>query len=66
VLLIVCDKWIANGQLTFGDLTAAFQYRGGVLKGALMLINSLISIQASMAGIKRLNGTMSESEVENV
>jgi ABC-type multidrug transport system fused ATPase/permease subunit len=65
-LLIVCDGWIANGQLTFGDLTAAFQYRGGVLKGALMLINSLVSIQASMAGIRRLNETMSENGDDGV
>lgn len=59
-LLIVSSGWIAQGALTFGGLTAAFQYRGGVLVGAMMLINSLISIQASMAGIKRLNETMAE------
>ena len=59
-LLIVAGGWIANGELTFGDLTAAFQYRGGVLTGAIMLINSLIAISASMASIRRLNATMSE------
>jgi len=60
VLLIVSSGWIANGQLTFGGLTAAFQYRGGVLVGSLMLINCLITIQASMAGIRRINETMSD------
>ena len=59
-LLLVSSGWIANGTLTFGDLTAAFQYRGGVIRGSLMLINCLISIQASMAGIRRLNETMAE------
>jgi ABC-type multidrug transport system fused ATPase/permease subunit len=66
VLLIMSGSWIADGHFTFGDLTAAFQYRGGVLAGSLMLINCLISIQASMAGIRRLNETMSEkTEVAN-
>ena len=64
-LLIVCSNWIGAGQFTFGDLTAAFQYRGGVLVGSLTLINSLISIQASMAGIKRLNKTMTDLEVQD-
>ncbi len=59
-LLIVSSRQIADGYFTFGDLSAAFQYRGGVLTGSLMLINCLISIQASMAGIKRLNETMTE------
>lgn len=59
-LLVVSSEWIADGSLSFGDLTAAFQYRGGVLLGSLMLINCIISIQASMAGIRRLNETMAE------
>lgn len=64
-LLIVSSGWIANGYLTFGDLTAAFQYRGGVLFGSLALINCLITIQASMAGIRRLNEAMSEKTEES-
>ncbi|MCL2879660.1 MAG: ABC transporter transmembrane domain-containing protein, partial [Treponema sp.] len=64
VLLIVSGVWIAEGNFTFGDLTAAFQYRGGVLLGSMMLINSMISIQSSMAGIKRINETMSEKTEE--
>ncbi len=58
ILLIVSNSWIANGNITFGELTAAFQYRSGILIGVMMLINSLVSIQASMAGIRRINNTM--------
>jgi len=64
ILMIVSSTWIANGNLTFGDLTAAFQYRSGVLSGSMMFISSMISIGASMAGIKRLNVTMSEKTEE--
>jgi len=65
VLLIVSSGWIANGYFTFGDLTAAFQLRGGVLLGSLMLINCMISIQANLASVHRLNETMDEiTEVE--
>jgi ABC-type multidrug transport system fused ATPase/permease subunit len=60
ILLIVSGAWIAQGQLTFGDLTAAFQYRLGVLIGANMLINCIVSIKASMAGIQRINETVYE------
>ena len=66
VLLIISSNWIANGNLTFGDLTAAFQYRGGVLVGSIMLINCLISIQASMAGIKRINEIMLDKSEEQL
>lgn len=58
VLLIVSGGWISKGYLTFGDLNAAFQYRLGILTGSMMLINCIISIQASMAGIRRINETM--------
>lgn len=64
VLLIVSGGWIAKGLLTFGDLTAAFQYRGGVLIGSIMLINSIVSINASMAGIHRINETVHEKTEE--
>jgi len=65
-LLIVSSGWIADGRFTFGDLTAAFSYRGGVLQGSLMLINCLISIQTSMAGIRRLNETIAEKTEESL
>ena len=58
VLLVISGSWIGRGYLSFGDLTAAFQFRGGVLIGANMLINSIVSIKASMAGIQRVNETL--------
>ena len=61
-LLLVCSGWIADGHITFGGLTAAFTYRGGVLAGALMLVNCIASIQSSMAGIRRMNDVLSEAE----
>ena len=60
VLLIISGDWITSGSLTFGDLTAAFQFRGGILKSSNMFINCMISIQGSMAGIKRINDIMEE------
>ena len=64
VLLVISGNWIAHGYLTFGDLTAAFQFRGGVLIGTNMLINCVISIKAGMAGICRINETMYENAEE--
>jgi len=64
VLLIVSSGWITNGSMAFGDLAGAFQYRIGLLIGSNMLINCMISIQASMAGIRRINGTMLEKTEE--
>lgn len=58
VVLLVGGHWIANGVLTFGDLAAAFQYRGGVLIGGMMLANSLTNIQSARAGVRRVNETM--------
>jgi ABC-type bacteriocin/lantibiotic exporter with double-glycine peptidase domain len=57
-LLAVCAGRVASGAITFGGLTAAFQYRSGLLAGSFMLINSMINIQASMAGIRRINEVM--------
>ena len=64
VLLIVSVRGIANEYLTFGDLTAAFQYRLGIIIGTNMFINCIISIQASMTGIRRINEVMSEKTEE--
>ncbi len=58
VLLIISSFKITDGSFTFGELTGAFQYRTGILIGAMMFINCLISIQASMSSIKRINKTI--------
>ncbi len=57
-LLLAAGSWIAQGQMTFGGLTAAFQYRGGVLLGAMMLVNCVINIRAAMAGVRRVLETL--------
>ena len=62
MLLIVSSSWIGEGYFTFGDLTAAFQYRGAILVGSLTLLNCLVTLQGNMAGIRRLNETMDEQE----
>jgi ABC-type multidrug transport system fused ATPase/permease subunit len=58
IILLIGGIWISAGEITFGGLTAAFQYRGDILTGAMMLSASLMNIRASLAGAKRLNETM--------
>lgn len=58
LILLLGGVWIAGGTMTFGELTAAFQYRGGVLLGFMMLINSSVNIRAALAGVRRVNETM--------
>lgn len=58
VILLVGSVWISAGTMTFGDLTASFQYRGEVLSGTMMFISSLINIKTALAGVKRVNETM--------
>lgn len=58
LILLVASDWISKGKLTFGELTSAFQYRGGVLVGFMILISCIVSIKASIAGIKRVNETL--------
>ncbi len=57
--LLIGGRLVAAGDMTFGGLTAVFQYRGGILAGSMMLVNSLINIKTAMAGIKRVNETLS-------
>ena len=64
ILLIMSSEWITQGNITFGDLTAAFQYRLGAIIGINMLINCIANIKVSMAGIQRINETMNE-EIED-
>lgn len=59
VILLLGGKWVDAGTMTFGALTAIFQYRTGLLKSLMMLIDSLININTALAGVKRVNETMS-------
>lgn len=58
VILLIGGVRIAEGKMTFGDLTAALQYRGGVLVGAIILTKSIMNIKTALAGVKRVNETM--------
>ena len=57
-LLLAAGAWIAQRQMTFGGLTAAFQYRGGVLLGAMMLVNCVMNIRAALSGVRRVHETL--------
>lgn len=57
-LLLIASFFISSGTMTFGNLTAVFQYRGSLLTGTLMLINSLINIKIALVGVKRINETI--------
>ena len=52
VILLIGGSRVQAGNITFGELAAAFQYRWS-LKSTMMFINSFINIKASQAGIKR-------------
>jgi ABC-type multidrug transport system fused ATPase/permease subunit len=58
ILLLVGSFWMKEGSLSFGEFTAAFQYRGGVIAGSMMLMNSIIQIKSSLAGVSRVNDTL--------
>lgn len=50
---------ISEGTMTFGGLTAALQYRNGILVSTMMLVNSVLNIRTSLAGVRRVNETLS-------
>jgi len=58
VLLFAGQGWIYAGIMTFGILTAAFQYRSGIIAGAGMVITGFRQIQSSMPGINMVNEIM--------
>lgn len=58
-LIVAGGVWISQGTYTFGELTAALQYRGRVLAGLLLMGNCLVGMRSSLAGLKRVNETLS-------
>ncbi|HOL91631.1 MAG TPA: ABC transporter ATP-binding protein [Clostridiales bacterium] len=58
-LLLAGGVQIAGGMMTFGSLTAVLQYRGGLLKSMMMLVNCIINLKTAMAGVRRVCETMS-------
>ena len=54
-LLLFClgCEMISTGKLDFGTLTEAFQYRGGMLMGSMMWLNSYAEVRKNSVGLKR-------------
>ena len=55
-LLLFClgCEMISTGKLDFGTLTEAFQYRGGMLMGSMMWLNSFAEVKKNSVGLKRM------------
>lgn len=55
-LLLFCFgcEMISTGKLDFGTLTEAFQYRGGMLMGSMMWLNSYAEVRKNSVGLKRM------------
>lgn len=53
-LLMIGGNSIAKGNMSFGDLAAIFQFRGGVLLGAMMMINSMVNLKVNLTGAMRV------------
>lgn len=47
------DNLMGEG-MAFGTLTAALQYRGAMVMGTMMLLNSLVEIKKNSIGLKRM------------
>ena len=58
LLLVVGGIRISQNRMTFGELTAIFQYRGGVQACAMILLTCIVNIKISLASIKRINEIM--------
>lgn len=58
VILCIGNQLIHNGTYTFGELSYAFQFRGGILLGALSLCTCISNIKANIAGVKSVNETL--------
>ena len=64
VLLIAGSVLVKGGSMTFGSLTAIFQYRGGLMAAVLTMFTCTININTAMAGVQRVQDTMSISKEE--
>ena len=54
-MLVLGSIQINSSNSNFGELTKVIQYRGGLLLGIMMLLNSIINIRGNFAGVKRIN-----------
>lgn len=62
LLLFVGCFMIRQGQLEFGKLSAALQYRGSVLWATNMLLNCCVQIKKNSVGLKRMEEVYGEQE----
>lgn len=53
-LMLTGADMISAGVITYGTLLYAFQLRGGILPGALMIIKSYINISVNKVSLKRV------------
>ena len=55
-LLLFClgCEMISAGNIDFGTLTEAFQYRSGMLAGTMMWLNSYAEVKKNSVGLKRM------------
>lgn len=54
LLFFLGCEMMQAGQLDFGTLTAAFQYRGAMLMASMMLLRSLAEAKRNSVGLKRM------------
>lgn len=64
LILVISSHWIVTDSMTFGELTAAFQYRGSVIASAIMFTNCLVSIRTAMVGVRRILETFNTKREE--
>lgn len=57
VILLLGLVMIRRNVLTFGTLTAALQYRGAILMGTMLFINSMTEIRTNAVGLRRMEET---------
>lgn len=63
MILLVGLAMIRRDLLTFGTLTAALQYRGAILMGTMLFINSMIEIRTNSVGLRRMEETYGGREI---
>lgn len=63
VILLLGLVMIRGNVLTFGTLTAALQYRGAILMGTMLFINSMTEIRTNAVGLRRMEETYGGRDV---
>ncbi|MCL2158347.1 MAG: ABC transporter transmembrane domain-containing protein [Oscillospiraceae bacterium] len=64
VILLLGSYWINAKTTTFGELTAAFQYRNGIVAGFGMLIAGILQVKSSLPGMNTINEIMNMQKEE--